>query len=343
MQQADEDGKPIKFDNHDMVAVPEGYRAVDWSARVLSWHNYAFKNAGASVAVAVGGTSTTARLGVGHGHSMDASLQGVLPDLTGIVPIAVMTDAVWGFGLTFTITCHRLDAHLRKWQQSVYDLIQEAHRQLQVDHENTLSAAAAAEGLNIEGSNPDRNRHVVTSELKKHVIELLAGTQLVGVDAISTGAGGEPQIDVPAMRALAPIVSFMEQAFEWENFSFFLYPYFWSARERWPELAQLELADPEFAAFLAAGSARVIVPARPGHEQMVNFFLHPGVPWLGLQAPAPDDKGYLSIDAEIRALQKGAADGEAVGDPWEVRLPTTLVWLQKSSELPESPRLEPVP
>jgi hypothetical protein len=327
---------PVKFAQYDKLTVPDGYRAVQWSARVLTWHNGGYGNDGMQLQISVGGTSNGG-VGAGKWESLVQQTGGDLPDLTGIVPIGVMADAPWGFELTFTLVCHRLDALMRKWQQSVYDMLVDGHAQMQEAYARALRGDDDS-GITIQGDNPALNRQIVVTELKKHVTELLLERALVGVDAIDEDANtGEPSVNEQMMKQLSPIVSFMEQAFEWENLTYVFYPYFWSTRADWTDVAKASGADPEFAAFLSAGSARVIVPARPGLEQVVNFFLHTGIPWLGVQAPAPDEPGYLSIDKEIRALQLGAPDGVPVGDSWEVRLPTTLVWLQNDGTLPVNP------
>jgi len=85
-------------------------------------------------------------------------------------------------------------------------------------------------------------------------------------------------------------------------------------------------ADPVFDQFLNAGSARVVVPARPGFENLVLFYLYTGQIWGGSQPPAPNDPDYLSVAQEIETLQRGPTEGLPVGPSWEVKLPTTLLW-----------------
>lgn len=124
----------------------------------------------------------------------------------------------------------------------------------------------------------------------------------------------------------APEIQFIEQSFEWENLTYVLYPYYWTGKDQWDKLADLSSADPDFANFLKAGSARVVVSARPKFEQAVWWYVNFGLLWGGGQPPAPDDEEYLSIAEEARAMEQPPRDGEA-GESWEVRMPTTLVWL----------------
>ena len=133
---------------------------------------------------------------------------------------------------------------------------------------------------------------------------------------------------------IAEEIQFLEQAFEWENLTYVLYPYFWADSLRWPELADMIGADAEFARFLRSGSARVVVPARPKFEDQVRTFVDLGALWGGGPVPTVDDPEYLSVAAEIMAQQMPPEDG-IKGKSWEVRLPTTLVWLDSDISLPK--------
>jgi hypothetical protein len=150
-------------------------------------------------------------------------------------------------------------------------------------------------------------------------------------------AGGEqPFPDLTEASRTAPEIQFLEQAFEWENLSYVAYPYYWGRNTsgRWRDLVSIATADARFDEFLRSGSARVLVPARPGFESAVQLYVATGILWGGSQAPAPDEPGYLSVADEIKALQRASGDDCPVGNAWEIRLPTTLVWLSPDAQLP---------
>ena len=79
-------------------------------------------------------------------------------------------------------------------------------------------------------------------------------------------------------------MQFLEQAFEWENLTHVMYPYFWAEAKRWPDLLAGRSADSEYQAFLRAGSARVVLPVRPGYEGAADWFICTGFPWAGAGA-----------------------------------------------------------
>jgi hypothetical protein len=150
---------------------------------------------------------------------------------------------------------------------------------------------------------------------------------------MGTLSGGWRRFSLDAARVTAPVIQFLEQALEWGNLSYVPYPYYWARGSEWDDLTAIEGADPTFVNFLRAGSARVVVPARPGFELAVLHWLLYQEPFLGDPLPLPDDDLYVSIATEIRDLTRAPDDGEP-GDCWEARLPTTLMWLDDEARLP---------
>jgi hypothetical protein len=101
-----------------------------------------------------------------------------------------------------------------------------------------------------------------------------------------------------------------------------------------------EDVDPSFAEFLRAGAARVVVPARPGFELAIDHFLATGEIWAGGELPPIGSEMYVPIVAEL-AEQLGAPGSEVPqGEPWEVRVPTSLVLLRQTPTLPRWHKLE---
>lgn len=248
--------------------------------------------------------------------------------VSGQVPVQLATDDVSGLAVTIQIFCRPTASALRAWQHTTFDLIQGAYWELRQERERADASAALQEGIRIGGASPARNREVIREELKRAVVELLRGSRFDGLPATVHDETGRspPRIDLEANDRTAQEIQFLEQAFEWENLSYVLYGYYWADAQRWAELQSIEGPDADFDRFLRAGSARVLVPARPGFEGQAHLFTLFGTLWGGGPVPVPGDPLYLSIAEEIRALQRPPDDGEP-GEHWEVRLPTTLVCL----------------
>lgn len=72
------------------------------------------------------------------------------------------------------------------------------------------------------------------------------------------------------------LVKFIQQAVEWENLVYILYPYFWGSETQGRDKLLFEHADPEHQNFLRAGYCRVVVTVRPGFEEDFVQFVETG-------------------------------------------------------------------
>ena len=115
---------------------------------------------------------------------------------------------------------------------------------------------------------------------------------------------------------------------------YLFYPYYWGRKSNWLDRSQLQDVDPQFAEFLKAGAARVVLPVRPGFETAVAHFLDTGEIWDGADPPLLSSPLYVSIIQEIKERDLAPGVEVAQGDPWDVRLPTTLVRLRPDGSLP---------
>ncbi|MFJ6895149.1 hypothetical protein [Streptomyces hokutonensis] len=267
---------------------------------------------------------------------------GEQPELTtteaegNVLPIAANTTGQ-GFALTAEIISQLSDREER-WQYEAYAAILAAHTAWENDWRSAVAQAETQRGVAISGRNPQENAEIIHTELKRSVIAMLGAPAPADLDAVTPGSAvltgtpprpTPPSVNLERAGQAARLVAFYEQAFEWQNTSYVLYPYFWTGRRDWPEALAREEPDPLFTQFLRAGSARVVLPVRPGFESVVASRLHlqlpsPAVP---ASAPQPSDGPYLDIAEEIRAAQDITAGGVPSGTPWPVVLPTTLVAL----------------
>jgi hypothetical protein len=79
---------------------------------------------------------------------------------------------------------------------------------------------------------------------------------------------------------------------------------------------------------------RVQLPVRPGFETAVDHFRLFGEPWLGGSLPPISDDTYLPISDELTERLGRPGTELPVGEPWEVRVPTSLVRLRDDDQLP---------
>jgi len=77
--------------------------------------------------------------------------------------------------------------------------------------------------------------------------------------------------------AFGTTVKFLQQAIEWENLLYFLYPYFWGSDTQGSDKFLFEHPDPEHQNFIRAGFARIVVTVRPGFEEDFTRLMESGV------------------------------------------------------------------
>ena len=251
------------------------------------------------------------------------------------IPFALGTKYVGSVALAVEVKCQRTDRAMLKWRLETHAKLTQAYKARLSEYEEKLAALEMQAGVAIQGKNPMLNMELMNDELKKHCITILTEQHFDLFDAIQTGSYNIPQIDLYENAAEGPYVRFFEQAFEWEQMTWLTYPYFWGQKSQWDERIAYEDVDPIFNQFLKAGYCRVVVPVRPGFEGAIDHFMIYGEVWNGGPLPAISNPLYLPIADEIAERLDRPGDEFPEGDPWLVRIPTTLVHLRADDKLPK--------
>jgi hypothetical protein len=290
------------------------------------------------------GSKTPAFAGVVH-------LDPDTVDEVGNIPIAVETQQARDFAVTIDVTCSRTDSALDQWRLETHSAIINAYGKAFGDYQDKLAAQALPNPEQAPlGGNPDQNRIIERTELKKACIARLAGMDIydanfddIRVETITDPIRDKlfPRPNVPPLTLTniaggdqGAFIRFFEQAFEWEQMMYLFYPYYWGRHQNWYASALLDNADPLFAEFLKAGAARVVIPVRLQLEGDVRYFLMTGQIWHGGGLPEITDTDYLPVTEEIKARDNAPGDEKPQGDPWEVVLPTILIKLRDDDSLP---------
>jgi hypothetical protein len=253
----------------------------------------------------------------------------------GAIGFAYDAHNVHVLSASVEIFCERTERAYQAWQLKVHAAITQAYQAKMQDYEQKLSQARAAAGTVIAGHNPDFNQRFVSNELRKQCIALVTGQQFDSFGALELSPEGYAQANFARAAEQMPYVRFFEQAFEWEHIVYFFYPYFWGWKAGWKSRLLLDDVDPPFGDFLRAGAARVVFPVRPGFEAAVVHYLESGQIWNGGAAPDISGSLYVPIVTEIQEATGAPGGEQPVGDPWLVRLPTTLVRIRPHDDLPE--------
>lgn len=358
----DDDDKAVA----DTIAIDEGYEGSGVTVTVTGMRN---DNPGSGAlsgtvfAVVTVGNATIRLPWTSSQRAMTLeSSAAFLPHVTGSVDFTVYGRNYDQMVVEIEITALRSEAAFDAWKLATYEKIAAAYQNLDSAYQAALAAQQMATQTvgPLGAADPDQNRATERVELKRSCIAIfdnsnatVAGAEVMQMNPAQAPAvldPAHPQLPEPVLATAQDIgarVRWFEQAFEWENVAYVLYPYYWGRRELWLTRFALANDDPLFLDFLQAGYARVVVPVRIGFEQAVQFYLNTGLPWLGGGLPVVGDDSqnplYLDVAEEIKALTGGGEEGDLdlpIGDPWEYTLPTTVIMLRQDGKLPEWHRID---
>lgn len=262
----------------------------------------------------------------------------------------VAVDDFSAFVVTITILMRPNPQAFAKWRRDAFAAIQAAHAQrLQEwrDAQTVERFDSSPGGDVLFGRNPERNREIEKVELQRAAIEIMRNRPADWIhmrDGLPSVLGAPPflpTIDLAALREEAPEIRFLQQAFEWENLTFVLYPYFYGRPTSWSLKLFYRDADPRFVEFLQSGAARVQLPVRPGFEAAVDHYMMTGVPWLGKDEPTIGDDAFLSLYEETRA-RMGANEPERhlEEEDFTFEVPTSLIKVRPDDTLPRWEKVE---
>lgn len=265
-----------------------------------------------------------------------------------ILPFAGLFYDALGYECTVDVTCVRTPEAYERWQLAVYAALSAARAQAQQTYDERVARAMLQKSYNY-GPSPGRVEQLIRDELKRCAIGVLA-KQSAGkniFDSVSDLYAG------PHLDEVARLCLIYEHAFAWENMSYVLYPYFWAdnRNDGWSLHTARSEGDENWAEFLRAGAARVVVPIRDGFVRLEGL----GVPspdgTTNPPGPNPlqmlqedisaildetltfDDLLSISSSKALSAAKESALRAQVMSqwvehDHWFVRTPTELVILR---------------
>ena len=317
-------GQPMTLGRGSKIAIPRGYQA-----EAIRFNGANAQYSGGELHALLAGEVFVPMY---DGGRLEATLER---PYTGELAFGIYAVVQKAYIVNVDIDCLLNDEGLGKWQNDMFDAIIRRYEELKAEYEEKLAALEIQSGSKILGRNPLENRRIEQDELKKLAIAMLTNDPDPSLDAFESSE--EPTLDLDAACEAGSRIRFFESAFEWRNMSYVHYPYFWGRKARWLNALHLTDPDPDFAAFLKAGATRLQVPVRPGFERAVAYFCQTGKLWNGNDAPLLEDDLYLPIVEEIAERLDGPTQATPVpadAEPWEVRVPTSLVLLQNLEEVP---------
>jgi hypothetical protein len=265
-------------------------------------------------------------------------LQLTLNREVGQIPVTVLVDGGPEiYTVAIEIICEPTEQSIAQWQAKTHDIILQASRDRLTEYEDRVNNLKAALRVQTAGKTLEQKQELIKAELEKDCISILSNQHFDTLNAIefsSFSADAVPQLFLPNVEPVGRYIRFFQQAFEWDQMLYRYYPYFWGRKKYWNDRLQLDDEDPQFAAFLDAGAARVTVPVRKGYEGVVATFLTTGVIPSTVQLLGITTGLYVPFFAEVLGGDGGPDTAKPYGDPWPVRVPTKLVKIRTTATLP---------
>ena len=243
---------------------------------------------------------------------------------------AIAADDYSSFAVTVTVRTKPSSATIDKWRRAAFAAIRSAYDAKLAEwreYQATLDFENPTISDKLFGRNPSSTRALISQELQRLAIEVFRN-QSLNMDLINDGAAGDvvPRADFQSLAETAPEIMFLSQAFEWQNMTYVLYPYFFGRRRDWALKLSFASGDETMIQFLKCGAARVQVPVRPGFEAAVDHYMMTGEPYFGGGMPHIGDELYLPYVDEARAAFGVTLDGTHHADmDFKVTVPTSLV------------------
>ena len=262
----------------------------------------------------------------------------------GNIPISLTGFEDRAFALNVIVSCDITEEAIHKWKLSVWTKLKEAYDKAVEDYNEKAMRARRTASLTGGGlsNNPAINRQIEKEELKRACMSLLTRQSFNLFDSINDDNSSEiPTINFNQVKDEGNYISFFENAFEWTQLTYLLYPYFWAnPRQKWMQSLNMKIDDKKYEEFLKSGFARVVVPVRVEYQNAIMQYLEKGELWDG-QDPDKIIIGnplYQDIANQIMERQgQLKQNAEQIGDPWEVIIPTNFQVITNGTNLPTPP------
>ena len=260
-----------------------------------------------------------------------STVAGFLEDRTGVQKIVYFLQNVDAAAVTFALTYEPTDAAMAQWQLAAWQTLHDTARDAYYASLQALAQKRDALQAQIDNVDTLTLRREESDEIMKGILRWLLGPDFdfMPPDVVNLFAadptlrkygesftGNELGLDASGWSAMfiyEEMVKFLQQAIEWENMLYFLYPYFWDVPAAWDFVRTVQHPDPTRQQFLRAGSSRVVLTIRPGFEEAFAAFVDRGE----LGEVLPPDHPYLTIGQEIQAYDQTNYPGIPPANPAE--------------------------
>ncbi|WP_353556983.1 hypothetical protein [Paraburkholderia terrae] len=321
----------LEFAESRISRVPKGFKAISYRL----------------IAMASGWTAYVLRITIGAKQIIVDSdwsgtvFSGTLDGETESLPVALIADgngtqaSISTLAVAVEILCEPTADAVAAWRTKTHGQILAGNQQRFAEYEEQIATRDATARLRLQSLDAVRQRNIVRDELKRTILAVLTNQNFGTFNAMRIDSLGFPYPDAAATVALSAYIRFFEQAVEWEHIEYAFLPYFWGSRASWVSKLLGAEPDTQFAAFLASGAARVVIPIRRNYETAFERFLNTGKTPDTTELLDVGGRFWASIVTQLREQDSGDDSETVVGTPWEYRIASDLVRARRDDKLPK--------
>lgn|GEM_PF-4362877 len=171
----------------EKLQAPEGYQAIRFSLTISWYNNGLYEDDWAMVTVA------------NRKHLFQSTVENIwyetLENNKGSIPITFVGKHMYGYAIGVEIRCKRTPRAIEQWRLDTHTSLYNGYLRLKNEAEEKMKALQVAEGLDIQGKNPEVNRKSDIRELKRQCISTMTRENLMDFNAINDEDGGKPSIN----------------------------------------------------------------------------------------------------------------------------------------------------
>ncbi len=331
----DKDNNQIgnSYKAHKMIQIPEDYVPVEASYSNIGYSSYRKIRIGSEI------TGFSLWLQDGDSRVIDnkfykSSEENIITGTTKELPIIISCSE--RFIINISIVCIPSEKAIENWKLKIYNSIIEVYENDLREYNQKVSQLTS--NGDDYGNNPAINRQIEKEEIRKACIESILD-KTFNFSAIKKDKGEynrciPPEkilLEIQSNENYYKILAFMEEAFEWDQMTYEYFPYYWNKERK--EMEKLKSNDLLFQSFLRASTAKAILAVRPGFERPMMHFLNEGKLWTGGKELFSITKADADLIREIdEASEQSLKTPIEIGEPWELKVPTSLVILDVDEE-----------
>jgi type II secretion system protein G len=265
-----------------------------------------------------------------HGGNVQNLRFEELKGRSGTITVTYQTVRITHISFIVTWTLKLKDSAYQRWRFKTWNILRQAAEEKYIKERDMLREKRSRLEEEIARDDALTLRKMEREEIIRGVLGWILGPQFrLRCSQFSSSPVDRPKLadevsrflglldhdsgkdDWGTVLAFGEFIKYIQQAVEWENMVFILYPYFWDKCGNWKNKIHLYHPDTRHRDFLRAGAARVVLTIRPGFEESFATLMDE----LNFGKISRDSHPYITTAQEIENYAKTNFPGIPPANP----------------------------